>query len=151
MSDAKMLSTTIILENNGYTFKSTGSVITFKGYLEAYGEYLDNEDFILPNFSEYKTKVIIANEIVPSQHFTKPPARFTEATLIKELETLGIGRPSTYAKITETIKERGYVKIIDKKFHPTEIGIETTDKLQEFLLILLMFHIQLIWKQNWMI
>ncbi|NLL01655.1 MAG: type I DNA topoisomerase [Mollicutes bacterium] len=132
MSDAKMLSTTIILENNGYTFKSTGSVITFKGYLEAYGEYLDNEDVILPNFSEYKTKVIIANEIVPSQHFTKPPARFTEATLIKELETLGIGRPSTYAKITETIKERGYVKIIDKKFHPTEIGIETTDKLQEF-------------------
>ena len=56
MSDAKMLSTTIILENNGYTFKSTGSVITFKGYLEAYGEYLDNEDVILPNFSEYKQR-----------------------------------------------------------------------------------------------
>lgn len=132
MADAKTLATTIILENNGYTFKSTGSIITFKGYLEAYGEYFDNEDVILPDFGNYKTKVIIANEIVPSQHFTKPPARFTEATLIKELETLGIGRPSTYARITETIKERDYVKVIEKRFQPTEIGIETTDKLQEF-------------------
>ncbi|MDD4187674.1 MAG: type I DNA topoisomerase [Bacilli bacterium] len=132
MANAKTLATTIILENNGYTFKSTGSIVTFKGYLEAYGKYLDNEDIILPDFSEYKTKVIIADEIVPSQHFTKPPARFTEATLIKELETLGIGRPSTYSKITETIKERGYVNILEKKFHPTEIGIETTDKLQEY-------------------
>ncbi len=132
MADAKTLATTIILENNGYTFKSTGSVLTFKGYLEAYGKYVDNEDIILPDFSNYNTKVIIANDIVPSQHFTKPPARFTESTLIKELESLGIGRPSTYSKITETIKERGYVNILEKRFHPTEIGIETTDKLQEF-------------------
>ena len=132
MADAKVLATTIILENNGYTFKSTGSILIFKGYLEAYGQYTDNEDAILPDFSNYKTKVIIANEIVPEQHFTKPPARYTESSLIKDLESLGIGRPSTYATIIDTIKERDYVSVLEKKFHPTEIGIETTDKLQEF-------------------
>ena len=132
MADAKVLATTIVLENNGYTFKSTGSVLTFDGYLAAYQAYVDNEDVILPNFSNYKTKVIIANEIVPSQHFTKPAARYTEASLIKELESLGIGRPSTYSKILETIKERNYVTVLEKKFHPTETGFETTDKLQEY-------------------
>lgn len=132
MADAKTLATTIILENNGYTFKSTGSVLTFKGYLEAYGPYVDSEDVILPDFSDYKSKIIISDDIVPTQHFTMPPARFTESTLIKTLEEEGIGRPSTYAKITETIKERNYVDVLEKRFHPTEIGIETTDKLQEF-------------------
>ena len=74
----------------------------------------------------------MADEITKEQHFTKPAPRYTESSLIKELESLGIGRPSTYAKILETIKERAYVNIADKKFIPTEIGIETTDKLQEF-------------------
>lgn len=132
MADAKVLATVIILENNGYTFKSTGSILIFKGYLEAYGAYVDNEDVILPDFSDYKTKVLIANAIIPEQHFTKAPARFTESTLIKALEEKGIGRPSTYAKIMETIKERDYVEVLEKRFHPTAIGIETTDKLQEF-------------------
>ena len=78
------------------------------------------------------TKIIVSEDIVKEKHFTKPAPRFTESTLIKELEALGIGRPSTYAKIMETIKERSYVKVQDKKFYPTDIGIETTDKLQEF-------------------
>jgi len=132
MADAKVLATTIILENNGYTFKSTGSVMIFDGYLAAYGPYTLNEDVILPDFSGYKTKVLIANAILPEQHFTKPPARYTESTLIKDLEAKGIGRPSTYSKIMETIKERDYVEVIEKRFHPTAVGIETTDKLQEF-------------------
>ena len=132
MADAKTLATTLLLENNGHTFKSTGNILTFDGYLAAYGKYVDNEDIILPDFSDYKTNILIANDIIPSQHFTKPAARYTEATLIKELEALGIGRPSTYAKIMETIKARDYVNVIDKKFHPTETGIETTDKLQEY-------------------
>ncbi|MDD2238580.1 MAG: type I DNA topoisomerase [Bacilli bacterium] len=132
MSDAKTLATTLILENNGYTFKSTGSILTFDGYLKVYGKYVNNEDVILPDFSNYKTNILIANDILPSQHFTKPAARYTESTLIKELEALGIGRPSTYSKIMETIKARDYVSVIDKKFHPTETGIETTDKLQEY-------------------
>jgi DNA topoisomerase-1 len=129
MSDAKTLATTIVLENNGYLFKATGSVLTFKGFLLVYDKYMDNEDNLLPEVDGDK---IESSEIIKEQHFTKPPARFTEASLIKELESLGIGRPSTYAKILETIKERLYVKLEDKKFMPTEVGIEITDKLQEF-------------------
>ena len=72
------------------------------------------------------------NKVEKEQHFTKPPARYTEAKLIKEMEELGIGRPSTYAGTIDTIKQRGYVELVEKKFKPTEIGIETTDKLQEF-------------------
>lgn len=132
MKDAKTLATTVILENNGYTFKATGSVLIFDGYLKVYGEFEDNEDVILPDFKNYKSDIIVADKIDKQQHFTKPPARYTESSLIKEMESLGIGRPSTYATIVGTIKDRGYVILKDKKFEPTEIGEETTDKLQEF-------------------
>ncbi len=131
MSSAKTLTTTVNLENNGYLFKATGSVLKFDGYLKVYKEYEDSEDTILPDFSKYNGQ-ITADKIEKFQHFTKPAPRYTESSLIKEMETLGIGRPSTYATIMKTIKDRGYVTIEDKKFFPTEIGIETTDKLQEF-------------------
>lgn len=132
MKDAKTLATTVILENNGYTFKATGSVLIFDGYLKVYGEFEDSEDVLLPDFKNYKSDIIVADKIDKQQHFTKPPARYTESSLIKEMESLGIGRPSTYATIVGTIKDRGYVILKDKKFEPTEIGEETTDKLQEF-------------------
>lgn len=132
MADAKTLATTVTLENNGYTFKATGSVLTFDGYLKVYHEYEDSEDVILPDLKNYKSGCITADEITKTQHFTKPAPRYTESSLIKEMESLGIGRPSTYASIVATIKDRGYVVLKDKKFEPTEIGIETTDKLQEF-------------------
>ena len=132
MADAKVLSTSVTLENNGYTFKATGSVLIFDGYLKVYKEYEDSEDVILPDLKNYKSDLIVADKIEKFQHFTKPAPRFTESSLIKEMESLGIGRPSTYATIVGTIKERGYVTLKDKKFEPTEIGIETTDKLQEF-------------------
>ena len=132
MKDAKTLATTVILENNGYTFKATGSVLKFDGYLKVYGEFEDSEDVILPDFKNYKSDVITADKIDKIQHFTKPAPRYTESSLIKEMESLGIGRPSTYATIVATIKDRGYVILKDKKFEPTEIGIDTTDKLQEF-------------------
>ena len=132
MKDAKTLATTVILENNGYTFKATGSVLVFDGYLKVYHEYEDSEDVILPDFKNYKSDVIVADKIDKIQHFTKPAPRYTESSLIKEMESLGIGRPSTYATIIATIKDRGYVILKDKKFEPTEIGIDTTDKLQEF-------------------
>ncbi len=130
MADAKVDKTTIILDNHDYKFKTTGQILKFSGYLKAYGEYESSEDKILPFLEEeaiYKT-----NDIVKEQHFTKPPARYSESKLIKEMEELGIGRPSTYVKIIDTLKERAYVELVDKKFVPTEIGIETTDKLQEF-------------------
>ena len=131
MADAKANGTTIVLENNGYTFKATGSVIVFDGYLKVYGEYSKNEDVVLPDLSNYKSKIVISDDIVGEQHFTKPSPRYTEASLIKEMETLGIGRPSTYAKTMDTLKLRDYVTLEDKKFVPTEIGFEITDKLQE--------------------
>ena len=130
MSDATVYQTTIIFDNHDYKFKSTGSVLIFDGYLKVYKDYESNEDKILPEVGE--NEVCSTTNVESTQHFTQPPARYTEAKLIKELEELGIGRPSTYATIIDTIKSRDYVSIEDKKFKPTSIGIETTDKLQEF-------------------
>ncbi len=130
MADAIVDKTTIILDNNDYKFKVNGQILKFSGYLKIYSEYESSEDKILPSLNQnetYKT-----SDISKEQHFTKPPARYSEAKLIQEMEELGIGRPSTYAKIIDTLKERNYVEMIEKKFAPTEIGIETTDKLQEF-------------------
>ncbi len=132
MKDASVLATTVILDNNDYKFKATGQVQLFDGYLSLYGDYVSNEDVFLPDFKNYKSNVLISEKIESEQHFTKPASRYTEASLIKEMESLGIGRPSTYAKTMETLKERAYVKVEDKKFYPTEMGIETTDKLQEY-------------------
>ena len=132
MKDAKAKTTTIILDNNDYKFKTTGSIITFDGYLKVYGDYETSEDKILPDLEKEINNKITSNDILAEEHFTKPKPRYTEAKLIKELEELGIGRPSTYVKIIDTLKERDYIRLEDKKFYPTEIGIETTDKLQEF-------------------
>lgn len=130
MADAKVDATVVVLDNNDYKFKITGQVLIYDGYLKVYKEYEKNEDKILPELNIRDN--LVAKEVVKEQHFTNPPARYTEAKLIKEMEELGIGRPSTYAKTMDTIKERGYVVLEDKKFKPTDIGIETTDKLQEF-------------------
>lgn len=132
MKDAKTDNTTVILDNNNYQFKATGQVIIFDGYLKVYSDYEDTSENILPPFEKYQSKVIVSREISKEQHFTKPPARYTEAKLIKEMEELGIGRPSTYAKTIDNLKVRAYVDVIDKKFAPTVVGIEITDKLQEF-------------------
>lgn len=132
MKDAKFEATSVVLDNNNYQFKTTGQVLLFDGYLKVYNKYEDSEDTVLPDFSAYKSNVVVSNNIEYSSHTTKPPARYTESKLIKEMEELGIGRPSTYAKTIATIEERDYVKLVDKKFVPTDMGIETTDKLQEF-------------------
>ncbi len=130
MADAKVDQTTVVLDNNDYKFKVTGQILIFDGYLKVYKDYESSEDKILPEF--VINQDLVANEVLKEQHFTSPPARYTEAKLIKEMEELGIGRPSTYAKIIDTIKERAYVEMEDKKFKPTTMGFETTDKLQEF-------------------
>ncbi|MBR1385199.1 MAG: type I DNA topoisomerase [Bacilli bacterium] len=130
MADAKVNATTIVVRNNDYDFKATGQVLLFDGYLKVYKEFENSEDKILPKLVE--GDILKAISIEKEQHFTQPPARYTEAKLIKEMEDLGIGRPSTYATVIDTIKEREYVELVDKKFVPTKMGIETTDKLQEF-------------------
>ena len=132
MADAKYNVTTVSLDNEGYLFKATGSTLIFDGFLKVYNGYEEDEDNTLPYFKDYKSNILVANAINKLQHFTKPAPRYTESSLIKELESLGIGRPSTYATIMQTIKERDYVNVVDKKFIPTEMGYTITDKLQEF-------------------
>lgn len=130
MSDATVNQTTIIFDNNDYKFKTTGSVLLFEGYLKVYSDYESREDKILPEIGD--NEVCYTTNVESTQHFTQPPARYTEAKLIKEMEELGIGRPSTYATIIDTIKARDYVVLEDKKFKPTIMGVETTDSLQNF-------------------
>ena len=129
MKEAKQKVTTLILDNNDYKFKATGTVTTFDGYLKVYKDFEKSEDKELPVIDG---NTLETDNVELKQHFTEPPARYTEAKLIKEMEDLGIGRPSTYAATMSTIVDRGYVKLEEKKFHPTEIGIETNKKLQEF-------------------
>lgn len=129
MKEANQKVTTLVLDNNDYKFKATGTVTTFDGYLKAYKDFEKSEDKELPIINE---KTIETDNVNLKQHFTEPPARYTEAKLIKEMEDLGIGRPSTYAATMSTIVDRDYVKLKEKKFYPTEIGIETNKKLQEF-------------------
>lgn len=132
MADQKVNATSVILDNNDYKFTASGQVELFDGYLKVYGDFEESNDKILPDFESYKSNVIVSKEINKTSHFTEPPSRFTEDKLIKELETLGIGRPSTYVKIIEVLKERKYIEVENKKFKPTKVGIIVTDKLQEF-------------------
>ncbi len=130
MAPALVNHTTITLNNEDYHFKATGQVITFDGYLKVYGEYETTKENELPDI--VVNNKLKAKEVKKEQHFTQPPARYTEATLVKEMDELGIGRPSTYSPTLDRIKSRGYVIIEDKKLVPTEIGFEITDKLQEY-------------------
>ena len=131
MADGEILSTTVILDNNDYKFKATGVQETFDGFLRVYRDYFSASENILPDMSKYNGKVS-TKDVETEQKFTKPVSRYTEATLIEEMEKLGIGRPSTYATTMKILRDRTYVEVKEKKFYPTEIGIETTDKLQEF-------------------
>ena len=129
MASSISLSKTILFDNNSYIFKSTGSTLKFDGYLKVY-DLDDDEDNILPNMKV--DDILSTSDVEKKQHFTEPKPRYTEASLIKEMESLGIGRPSTYATIVTTIKDRAYVVLDKKKFVPTELGFETNDKLGEF-------------------
>ena len=129
MEDSVVNQTTVIFDNNDYKFKTTGQVLIFDGFLKVYKAFQSSEDKILPLIKE--KDVFSTKDVESKQHFTKPKPRYTEASLIKELEELGIGRPSTYATIIDTIKSHDFVTLEEKKFKPTSIGIESTDKLQE--------------------
>ncbi|MCK4919188.1 MAG: type I DNA topoisomerase [Candidatus Pacebacteria bacterium] len=119
MASAITDSTTIdILADDKYTLRANGSTIKFEGFLKVYPS--KSEEIILPELSE-KEKLNLL-KIISEQHFTQPPARYNEASLIKILEELGIGRPSTYAPTISTIQSRGYVEKIEKRLHPQEIG-----------------------------
>lgn len=116
-----------------HVFRANGQVVLFDGFMRVYTEGLDNgpeeEGGLLPSLTE--GDAVTARAITPAQHFTEPPARYTDATLIKALESYGVGRPSTYAPTLSTIQERGYVEKTDKKYLPTEIGFVVNDMLVE--------------------
>ncbi len=121
-------------EKRHWTFRANGQVMRFDGFIRAYSEGRDDDDNdMLENQLPELTKdeKLQEKSIIPLQHFTEPPARYTDATLIKALEQHGIGRPSTYAPTLTTIQDRGYVEKEDKKYHPTEIGFKVNDMLVE--------------------
>ncbi|GIU98978.1 MAG: DNA topoisomerase 1 [Actinomycetota bacterium] len=117
-----------------YGLRATGQTLRFDGYLRVYAEGRDEgpeeeAEARLPDLSA--EQVLRLLEVLPEQHFTQPPPRYTEASLVKTLEELGIGRPSTYAQIISTIQERGYVRLQDKRFYPEDVAEVVIDKLIE--------------------
>lgn len=117
-----------------YNLRATGSKIKFPGFMILYVEQQEqqtneSEEKILPDLAI--NQPLLLRGIAPEQHFTQPPPQYTEAMLVKTLEELGIGRPSTYATIIDTIQRRGYVRLVNKRFEPTELGFVVTDLLKE--------------------
>lgn len=122
MAPATLDTMSVDLENNGLTFRANGSKVKFSGFMKVYVEGKDDQmeekNKMLPDLAEGDT--VLSKDIEPEQHFTQPPPRYTEARLVKTLEELGIGRPSTYAPTLDTIQKRGYVALDNKRFIPTE-------------------------------
>ncbi len=108
-----------------FIFRANGSEVKFPGFMKVYVEgrkmiSAEEKDKMLPDLEKGET--VFSKDIEPKQHFTQPPPRYTEARLVKTLEELGIGRPSTYAPTLDTIQKRGYVALDNKRFVPTELG-----------------------------
>lgn len=134
MSSAVLDTLSVDIHAGNATFRATGSKVRFPGFMKVYVEGNDDgtteEDKYLPEL--HAGDRLEKKEIEPKQHFTQPPPRYTEARLVRTLEELGIGRPSTYAPTLETIQKRGYVAIEDKKFMPTELGELVIEQMEQF-------------------
>lgn len=135
MSPAVIDTTSVDIKAGIYTFRATGSIIKFPGYMKVYtesGEEGQEEDDhrVLPELQEGDR--LEKKSLSPNQHFTQPPPRYSDATLIRALEEKGIGRPSTYAPIVETIQKRGYVVKEKKQFFPTELGLVVVSLLKDY-------------------
>ena len=130
MLPALYTSTTIVVEAGGFSLRTRGRIMRFDGYSRVQPSVSKkDEDLILPDVS--KGDVLTLKKLSPSQHFTKSAPRFSEASLVKELEKQGIGRPSTYASIISTIQDRGYVMVQNRRFYAEKMGDIVTDRLEE--------------------
>ncbi|MBO8137983.1 MAG: type I DNA topoisomerase [Desulfotomaculum sp.] len=131
MAPAVMDTTSLDIKVGEYLFRANGSVVKFPGFMQVYTEDdgKKEDEGLLPELSEGDKLKIEKYE--PKQHFTQPPPRYTDATLVKALEEKGIGRPSTYAPIVDTIQKRGYVVRENKQFYPTELGTIVVELLKE--------------------
>jgi DNA topoisomerase-1 len=133
MASAVLDTLTVDLVIGTAGFRATGSKVKFPGFMKIYVESSDDvteEEKWLPPL--HKGNEIKAEAIDPKQHFTQPPPRYTEARLVRTMEEIGIGRPSTYAPTLETIQRRGYVALEEKKFYPTELGELVIEQMEEF-------------------
>ncbi|QEQ18588.1 type I DNA topoisomerase [Bacillus sp. BS98] len=134
MASAIMDTVTAKLINNNVQFRASGSVVKFPGFIKVYVESKDDgaeeKDKMLPPLEVGET--VFSKDIEPKQHYTQPPPRYTEARLVRTLEELGIGRPSTYVPTLETIQKRGYVALDNKRFVPTELGGIVIELILEF-------------------
>ncbi|HAX61199.1 MAG TPA: type I DNA topoisomerase, partial [Elusimicrobia bacterium] len=130
MSSAIMNSVSVDIKVKDYVFRATGSSIKFDGYLKIYIESDGEKETMLPALNEGDK--LVSEKLSPKQHFTDPPPRYNEASLIKTLEERGIGRPSTYAPTVSTLKNRGYVQIEKMKFVPQEVGFTVIDILKKY-------------------
>ena len=129
MPDAEYLSTSAKINISDYTFSAKGREVVFDGYTKIYQSLKSDNDDILPPLEE--GEILSLNDIKLDQKFTKPPSRYSEAALVKELEKKGIGRPSTYANIISTIQDRGYVEIQNRRFFVKKIGHIVAERLIE--------------------
>ncbi len=129
MTPARYDSSTINVEADVFTLKAKGRILRFAGWTKVQRPMGKNDDVILPDVQI--GEVLSLSDLLPKQHFTKPPARFTEAALVKELEKRGIGRPSTYASIISTIQDRGYVRVEMRRFYAEKMGEIVSDRLSE--------------------
>ncbi len=134
MAPAVMDTMSVDLKNGEVIFRATGSKVKFPGFMKVYVEGTDDQtedkNKMLPDLKEGDT--VLKKDIEPKQHFTQPPPRYTEARLVKTLEELGIGRPSTFAPTLDTIQKRGYVTLDNKRFIPTELGEIVHELMVEF-------------------
>ena len=130
MLPAQFTSTTIVVEAGDFSLRTRGRIMRFDGYSRVQPSVSKkDEDLILPNVNQ--GDLLTLKQLTPSQHFTKSAPRFSEASLVKELEKQGIGRPSTYASIISTIQDRGYVMVQNRRFYAEKMGDIVTDRLQE--------------------
>ncbi|RPE03197.1 type I DNA topoisomerase [Candidatus Pantoea deserta] len=130
MVPAQYDSTTLTVAAAGFKLKAKGRTLRFDGWTRVMPALRKNdEDHTLPPVEKGET--LDLQQLIPSQHFTKPPARFSEASLVRELEKRGIGRPSTYAAIISTIQDRGYVRVENRRFYAEKMGEIVTDRLEE--------------------
>lgn len=131
MPPAEYLSSSIVVSADDFELRTRGRILVFDGYTKAQppAGKSNKENVVLPDVKVGET--LRLDKLDPSQHFTKPTARYSEASLVKELEKQGIGRPSTYASIISTIQDRGYVKLENKRFHAEKMGDIVTDRLIE--------------------
>ena len=130
MAPARFRQLSVVIENGDYDFRAVGSRMTFDGFLKVYSSSKDDEDKWLPDMEKGET--LKAESIEGQQNFTQPPARFTEASLVKDLEEKDIGRPSTYAPIVATLLDRKYISKEKKSLIPTDLGFIVTDMMEQY-------------------